>query len=147
MPHRHEWLSRIKAVEREYVVVRQALDWFQESVRADPSILKTDLRPRDITPASEHLEGTYVIRLFAQFESGLRQYWLTFRDTHPKTEDLLNGIAARDRIPHDHLENAHAAREYRNTLVHEREEQVVPITVEVVRASLCRFFAFLPLEW
>jgi hypothetical protein len=26
MPHNHEWQSRIKAVEREYVAMRQAAD-------------------------------------------------------------------------------------------------------------------------
>lgn len=147
MPLRHEWLARIKAVEREYIAVRQALDRFREAVRNDPTILRGDLRPREIVPASENAEGTYVIRIFAQFETGLRQYWLTFRDTHPKTEDLLDGVAARDRIPHDNLENAHAVREYRNTLVHEREDAEDLIAIADVRAHLCRYFAFLPPEW
>ena len=133
MPLSRDWQARIKAVEREYMAVRQAIDWFRESVRGDPTILRGDLRPKEIVPASENLEGTYVIRLFAQFETGLRQYWLTFRDTHPKTEDLLNGMATREKIPYDHLENAHAVREYRNNLVHEREGEMDPIPVGAVR--------------
>jgi hypothetical protein len=32
-------------------------------------------------------------------------------------------------------------------MVHEREEEVVPISIAEARGSLCRFFAFLPPTW
>jgi hypothetical protein len=85
--------------------------------------------------------------LFAEFETGLRVFWKTIRDTEPSTQDLLNGIAARRGIPHDRNANAHAVREYRNTLVHERDEEVVSISIAEARGVLCRFFAFLPPTW
>ena len=47
---------------------------------------------------SVRLEGTYVIRLFAEFETGLRLYWATIRQTEPPTQHLLDGIAARRAI-------------------------------------------------
>jgi hypothetical protein len=74
MPHNHEWQTRIKAVEREYVAARQATDRFLESTHRDPTLLRGDLRYREIVRASENLEGTYLIRLFAEFETGLRLY-------------------------------------------------------------------------
>ena len=67
--------------------------------RRDPTILTGDLEPQDIVEASGRLEGTYVIRLFAEFETGLRLYWATIRDTEPPTQHLLDGIAASARDP------------------------------------------------
>jgi hypothetical protein len=148
MPHRkHEWYPRIKAVEREYKAMRLASDRLLEEVQRDPTILRGDLELRDITNASNRLEGTYIIRLFAEFETGLRLYWMTIRPTEPSTQDLLNGIAARRRIPADPLTNAHDVRVYRNSLVHERDEDVVPIPISEARRHLCGFFAFLPETW
>jgi hypothetical protein len=148
MPSRYEWLSRIKAVEREHVAVQQAADYFREAAADDPNLLDDDLRHRDIVAAISHLEGTYVIRLFAEFETGARQYWSAIRNTEPRTADLLDGLAARCSIPDEQLENAHAVREYRNELVHERDdEQVDPLPIDQARAHLCRFFSFLPTQW
>ena len=70
MPHNHEWQSRIKGVEREYLAMRQAADRFLKAALDDPTIVSQDLRHREIAGASQNLEGTYVIRLFAQFETG-----------------------------------------------------------------------------
>src|SRR3954452_21429016 len=99
MPHNHEWQSRIKAVEREYVGMRQAADRLLQAALDDPTILQGNLRQRDIAGASKNLEGSYLIRLFAEFETGTRQYWGTKWDTYPKTVDLLNGLAARCESP------------------------------------------------
>jgi hypothetical protein len=60
---------------------------------------------------------------------------------------LLDGIAARRGISPDRLASAHAVREYRNSLVHERDEKVIPISIAEARSHLCRFFAFLPPTW
>ena len=90
---------------------------------------------------------TYLIRLFAEFETGLRLYWATIRETEPPTQHLLDGIAASCDIPPGRLADAHAVREYRNSLVHERDEGMAPISIAEARGSLCRFFAFLPPTW
>ena len=62
--------------------------------------------------ASGFLELTYIIRLFAEFETGLRLFWPTARGTEPpgRTRDLVDGIAATRRIPFQELVNAHAVR-------------------------------------
>jgi hypothetical protein len=147
MPSNHEWQSRIKGVEREYVVMRQAANHFRQAALSDPTILQEGVQPREIILASRSLEGTYVIRLFAEFEIGVRQYWSANWDTDPKTVDLLNGLAARCGI-HDSLrDNAHLVRDYRNALVHEREDQPEAVPIAVSRGYLCRFFSFLPPQW
>lgn len=147
MPHRDEWQSRIKTIEKEYVAMRQAADRFRQAALDDPTILGGNLHHGEIVVASRNLEGTYVVRLFAEFESGARQYWGAKWDTDPKTVDLLNGLAARCVIPDTQRDNAHLVREYRNSLVHEREDKPEAVQIAVARHYLCHFFSFLPPKW
>jgi hypothetical protein len=148
MPHdKYEWLQRLKAVEREHAAMRRAADRFLAGVRHEPTILRGDVRPRDVEHASDRLEGTYVMRLFAEFETGLRLFWATVRRSHPRTVHLIEGVSALRGVPDDVRERAHAVREYRNGLVHEREGDVVPIPIADARGHLCRFFDRLPATW
>lgn len=147
MPFNHEWQSRIKAVEREYVAMRQAADRFHQAAQNDPTILQEDLRPREIVSASRNLEGTYLIRLFAEFETGARQYWNSQWDTVPRTVDLLDGLAARCSIPDTQRDNGHLVRDFRNALIHDREDEVEYLTIHAARSHLCIFFSFLPHRW
>jgi hypothetical protein len=147
MPHNHEWQSRIKAIEREYVAMRQAAERFRQAALGDPTILEGNLRQGEIVVESKNLEGTYIIRLFAEFETGARRYWAANWDTYPKTVDLLSGLAAQHNIPDTQRDNAHLVREYRNALVHEREEKPEVVPIAVARSYLCHFFSFLPQRW
>jgi hypothetical protein len=148
MPHDlYIWMEGIKSIERDYQATRLALDRLLKEARRDPTILTGDLEPRDIVGASGRLEGTYFIRMFAEFETGLRVYWATIRETEPPTQHLLDGIASRCDIPADRLAGTHAVREYRNSLVHERDEGMATISIAEARGHLCRFFAFLPPVW
>ncbi len=115
----------------------------------DASILPGELKLRDIRNASARLEGTYVIRLFAEFETGLRLFWSAVRGADPpsRARDLLDGIAATRRIAHDPLARAHEVREYRNSLVHEREDPITLISIAEARSRLCTYFSFLPPHW
>src|SRR5436309_3336259 len=129
MPRNHDWQTRIKAVEREHAATRLATDRLLESARQDPGVLRGDLRYRDIAHASAGLDGTYVIRLFPEFETGLRLYWDAARGTNPRTRDLLDGVSAMFKISEAYRDNAHSVREYRNSLVHEREGKVEAIAI------------------
>jgi hypothetical protein len=147
MPRGDEWQSRIKAIEREHLPMRQAADRFGQAAMNDSTILVQSLRPSDLAAASRNLEGTYVIRLFAEFESGARQFWGTKSNTEPKTLDLLDGLAARCRIPDTERASGHLVRDYRNSLVHEREDRTEPVGISTARGYLCRFFSHLAPEW
>lgn len=137
----------MKAVEREYAAIRQAADRFLAKIHQDPTLIQGDLRPRDFARASEKLEGTYLIRLFAEFETGLRQFWATVRTTRPRTEHLINQIAGMRGVSTDDLGDAHEVRNSRNALVHEREAPGGPVSIVQARRSLCKFFDRLPIEW
>ena len=147
MPRNHEWIARIRDVEREYLGMRQAADRFLSAAHGDPAILLHGLRYREIAVASANLEGTYLIRLFAEFESGARDYWRTIRDTNPRTVDLLTGLAAQRRIPDLLCDNAQSVRAYRNSWVHDSAEIPDIIPIAVARSYLCHFFSFLPPQW
>ncbi len=144
---RDEWLERIKAVVREFLVARRAADLFATAAERDPSELPTGTKLRDAQAASANLEGTYLLRLFAAFESGLRSYWATIRTTKPPVRDLLDSIAGDRKVPDELRDEVHEVREYRNALVHETDEEVEPVSLAEVRRRLCTFFARLPDNW
>jgi hypothetical protein len=149
MHDRSEWIERIKEVEWEHAALRIAIDRLLIVARSNPADFQGDVTLAIIKKASERLDGTYLIRLFAEFETGLRLYWSTARSTDPpsRTRDLLNGIASTCRISPPRISNAQAVREYRNALVHERDEDMTPIPLAEARQHLCRYFSFLPPSW
>ncbi len=87
------------------------------------------------------------MRLFAEFETGARQYWDAEWGTDIKTYDLFEALTARRGIPDTDLANGHQVREYQNSLVHEREDQPDQLDVAIARKYLCTFFSYLPMEW
>ncbi len=146
--NRDDWLTRIKAVERDYAAARFAIDRLLNAARSDQTILRRILDIRDLTQAWSRLEATYFIRLFAVFESGLRDFWRVQRPGRvPRTEHLVDRVASARGIPNDLLVNAHAVRKYRNSLVHEQSEEIEPISLATARGHLCTFFSRLPPTW
>ncbi len=137
----------MKAVEREYAAMRQAADQLLARARLDPTILKGDLRTRDAQHASDRLEGTYVVRVFAEFETGLRLFWGTARTTNPRSAHLIDGLASMRGIEDYVRLNVHRVRVFRNSLVHERGDAVGPIAIRNVRSYVCTFFDRLPVSW
>src|SRR5262245_37696331 len=126
MGKRDEWLVRIKDVEREFGVARVAVRVLEGRYQTDPSVLGSVYRRRDLERMSTHLEPTYLVRLFAEFESGLRDAWINAlgQMSHPRMQDLLEAIKARRRISERLLDQVHEVRRYRNALVHEQDEEV-----------------------
>lgn len=149
MPQRRfDWHERIKAVEREYWSTRIAIDRLSAQVTHDPGILGNGPRPRDLESADENLEGTYLIRMFAEFETGVRSYWRTIRPrARTPVESLLARVGDRCEIPLDVIQDAQTVREYRNQLVHDRDEQVKAVTIADARHRLATYFARLPIKW
>lgn len=151
---RHEWIDRIKRVEWEFDLVDWSLDYLESVLRHDPTTLPRRFDPRKYAPAfrqdiRRNLEGTYLLRAFAEFETGLRLYWEATRKkaVPSSTKGLLDGIASRQKIPSDRIDAAHAVREYRNSLIHEREDDVEPVSLSDAIADLCQFFKYLPPRW
>lgn len=143
-------LERIRAVEREYLAAKAAITVLQERLLSEPTFgMGNDWHSKDVRNLQENLDSTFLIRLYAEFEAGLRDAWqFAFnRRTEPQMRDLLIAIATRCYMPHDWLVHAHEVRVYRNTLVHEGQHKITPIPIVVVRRYLCRFFSRLPPDW
>ncbi len=147
---RDQRLEQLHRVEREYQVMAWATRVLHDRLASEPTELKEQgLKRRDFEQAVQHLSATYIIRLFAEFETGLREAWKRAyrKRSHPRTIELLEAFFARCSIPQDWYDAANAVRKYRNALVHEEDEGIVPIPVATAGQSLRRFFSRLPPDW
>ena len=97
----------------------------------------------------DNLEPTYLIRLFAEFEAGLREAWeLAFRrTTSPGVRDLIDSLYTQCFIPEAWRDCVHQVRKYRNALVHEGGDDAQAIGMREACSDLCRFFGHLPHNW
>ncbi len=145
----HVWLNSLKAVEHEYRVASPAMRRLAVQAKSDPTILDSDMRFRGIGEALLHLDGTYGIRLFAEFETGLRGFWSATRtEAEPASiAEIIDRIGSGHGIGQDELTNAHRARQYRNRQIHDNQEDGETIEVSRCRSFLCRFLSKLPLTW
>jgi len=146
--NRFDWHERIKAIEREYRSVRMAVDRLLEQAAHKPDVLGKGARPADLLSADENLQGTYLIRMFAEFETALRSYWATIKpNARIQAEALINNIGTKRSIPVSVINATHAARMWRNSLVHHRDEENSDMTIERARHQLATFLARLPITW
>lgn len=148
---RKQWrLDRIRAIEREYEVALAAAEELVERFNANPSLLDDQrLRFRDYRNFRDNLEPTYLVRMFAEFEAGLREAWKSAfrRRSSPTTRHLVDSLAAYCFVAEDWRDRVHEVRTSRNALVHEGDDDAPLVGVRVARGHLCRFFSQLPHEW
>ncbi|HJT32505.1 MAG TPA: hypothetical protein VJ783_10715 [Pirellulales bacterium] len=145
---RFDWHERIRAIEREYWAVRIAVDELTGKVAHDPMVLGAGPRLRDLTSADDNLEGTYLIRMFAEFETAVRSYWRTIKPkARPRAEVLLDQLGVRRSAPADIIRGVHSVREFRNQLVHDRQTPIQPVTIKDARHYLATYLARLPIQW
>lgn len=147
-------INRINAVLQEYLAAETAAGLLAAQTGPNPSYgYSQGWEPKAGIDYVNNLEGTYIIRIYAEFEAGLRDYWLTFRkrDTRPKMYQLLNECIPTERFPQDTIDRADEVREYRNFLVHDIEdepgEDIVTFTVQEAKKHLCTYTACLDPAW
>ena len=158
MGARIQWLDRIKGVEREFYAARLASELLSERLRSDSSYLKNwkarqaangrALGTPDAERMQRNLESTYLLRLFAVFEAGVREAWIKAlgKSTNPSTYDLVQGVTSACKIDDEDLRrDVHGVREYRNSLVH--GGIATPYSLSDARRVLNRFFDRLPPDW
>ena len=96
--------------------MRLAVDHLRVVALPRPDILRGAFKIGEIDDASSLLEGTYIIRLYAEFEAGLRSFWEASRDSEPRMSQLLDLVASGPGIPDDELVNAHRRGPIETTL-------------------------------
>jgi hypothetical protein len=149
---RFDWHERVRAVENEYKSVRIAVDRLNAAVAHDPTVLQNDPTPANLIVAGRNLEGTYLVRLFAEFESALRSYdRARHNDPTLKTDasiliDMIGGRRGQG-ISANVRQGAHAVRRVRNHWAHERDATPEPMSIAEARARLQKFLSWLPEEW
>lgn len=136
-------------VAREFHAATVAVGLLDQLLGRDPSALGLHALGRsDYENLRRNLESTFFVRLFAEFESGLRDVWRhTVRDSNPRTVELIDALAARRNVDEPVVTAVHAARGYRNALVHEGADLATPVPLATAARSLRRYFARMPVDW
>ena len=141
-------MGRIKAVEREHRAIRVATDYRLAAIGNDPAIVQGHGERPDIKKASDNLEGTYIVRIFSEFETALQHFIRVFQIRKPRTtKALVNRVRARGKIPQDVADDVHRVRDFRNALVHERSAPADPVTIREATSSLCTFLSRVQGMW
>jgi hypothetical protein len=153
MPELYQVFDRLKATRREYYVVVDAVERLHDAVREGRAPAPPDTSLRDYEAALERLEPTYLVRLWAEFESALRSYRrhvVGDPDDNIRAFDLINwaqGIEQGRKVHAGVRDLVHEVREYRNALAHERDDVPPAVGIDEARRRLSTFLAKLPERW
>ena len=164
MPHsRSDWILYIRAVSKEYGSARLAVDHVQNQLRDDAHYMDGTLTRDEIAHVSRYLEGTYIVRMFAAFESALRSYERWWHPTRTRRErpdaaTMIDEIGAHkeDNVaPRRKREiglqiraRVHEARQTRNYWAHDDKDQIeLPLTIDQLTSRLLAYIQKMPLEW
>jgi hypothetical protein len=154
MPKLYTVYREIDETVAEYDVVSAAVVRYRGDVHAANADLPEGTQPHHLDRAVEQLEGTYLIRLWAVFETAWASYW-RHRTNRPdgkiKAFDLVEwGRTIEDgykSIGTAVTPDVHRVRDYRNLLVHARDQPAPPVPIGEARSYLNRYLAKLPNQW
>lgn len=149
---KHEIIRRVKDVEREHTALRFIADFIVRSLGERDVELEEGLKRSDLNRASDRLEGTYIIRLFSEFEVVLK---FILRERKLKNiprnaKPLINRVASYAKFSGPILDNVHLVREYRNRLVHNLVYGVPDeerMSVRTATSHLCTFLSRAIARW
>ena len=154
MIKRQQRLQRIANVAQEFLAAMTAAQWLQSCQEADPSFGdQHGWEAKAGMDFCENMEATYIVRMYAEFEAGLRDYWKTHlnRDSHPPMVQLVRYAIPNQMFSQDTIDDADEMREYRNYLVHDTEDEVPEgvrrFTMAEARRCLCAYFGRLDPRW
>ena len=74
MVERQAFIDRVKGAVRECYVVAAAVNHYERAVEDSGAHLPDGTSPRDLVTAADKVESTYMIRMWAEFETALRSY-------------------------------------------------------------------------
>lgn len=155
MPFRRsDWHEYIMDVWREHRSTRAAVDRLKAALVENPELLRDDPDARkSLKKADKHLEGTYLVRLFAAFEAALRSYDRVVKgDPHRTTDastliDQMGGKKGHGILT-GVRQGAHEVRRLRNRWTHDSDLEPGPeLSIDQARARLQRYLSHLPDEW
>jgi len=142
--------ERIKAVEREFQVAEISIKALEQAMQKESGLLTNEgLNAADLRNFRTKLHDTYFIRMFAEFETGLRDFWKNGLNESPNTRvmDVITSIGVKRNIVDSFVTNVHAVRRWRNRLVHEEDADADQLEIRIARGYLGRYIGFLPDDW
>jgi hypothetical protein len=143
----HRLIQRLAAVEAEYRATRAALAFTAGhwSGRHDAPELHGVTRS-ELDAATQNVQATYIVRLFAEFEAILRaQYPATRpgRRLPPTSASLIDAFGSYYRVPAQARDNAHTVRRFRHSIAH-ADPSDDQMTFSSALSWLNRFLSFIP---
>ena len=154
MIKRQQRMQRIADVLQEYLAARTAASWLDGRTGADPNFgHQHGWEAKGGQAYSQNLESTYIIRMYSEFEAGLRDYWATYRgrETRPHMAILLRQSVPTPAFSQDCIDGADEVRIYRNFLVHDMADEppteMVILTLQQVKRRLCEYFGRINPRW
>lgn len=147
-------IQRLAAVTAEYRAANSARVLLDLELQTNPNFGNpygwTQRAGRDFRV---NLQATYIVRLYAEFEATLRDYWSKClkRDSEPQMVQLVNFSIPGEYFPQDYIDGADEVRSYRNRIVHDSGDEsdgVFPtLTIEQVERSLRSYLSRLQSNW
>jgi hypothetical protein len=140
MAERQVFIDRVKGAEWECYVVAAAVNHYGKAVQASNAKLPsmpTKTSPRDLVAAADIVESTCMVRMWAEFETAIgsyRRHITGNADDRISTSNLIDwtaGVRQGRAISEDVRDDVHEVREYRNYLVHERDDLDPPDEVAI----------------
>lgn len=142
----HNIMLKLKKLECHCIAAKEASAHYLIECEANRIVSLNGFRVRDVRDCCDDLEDTYLVRLFAEFEHALRDYWKAkVRNTKPVVSVLLRRLGGRLFIRNDEVDRADAVRDYRNTILH--GGNAVPVTLADARSHLCTYMSNLPRQY
>jgi hypothetical protein len=153
MPKLYDVYHAMHDTVLEYEVVAAAVVRYQADVQAATATLPEGTQPHHLAAAVDELEGTYLIRLWAVFEAAWTSFW-RYRTNRPdgriRAFDLIQwaqGVQEGRPVDAAITPLVHQVREYRNFLVHDRDNPAPRVPIREARTRLNKHLAKLPFEW
>jgi hypothetical protein len=146
------YIQRLRAVQMEFSSVREAIsfvqrNWQKYDIYAD----LTRLKPVHFDEAGSHVEMTYFVRLYAEFEGILKDHLATNHSTlrvqdKPKVDKLISLVIRAEGIALDPnlRRKMDGVRDYRNSIAHHAYASAPSLTFVGAQSSLNTFLAKLP---
>ena len=153
MPYLYDVFHEMHDTVFEYLVVAKALVHYQADVQAARLSLPEGTQPHHLAKAVAELEGTYLIRLWAVFETAWSSYWryATHRpEGRIKAFPLIQwaeGVQEGRPIEAAITPLVHQVRAYRNDLVHDHQIPAPPVPIREARTYLSTHLSKLPDQW
>ena len=147
---RHARIKRLEGIWQQFLVASSAMVLLEVKLANDPAFGSPHgWSRRDASQWRSSLEGTFLVRMYAEFEMNLRDAWKNRykQKTQPPMKDLLISLAAQTRISDDWRDETDLVQLYRNSLIHPARNEAIIVPLEIAKSRLIRFLSRLPLDW